>query len=289
MIFISYSRNDSDIADRICKAFDAAAIPYFIDRCNIRHGDFVFDGLAEAIDKCDLLLFLASRNSYGSVYTVKEINYAVDKRKAILPYIIDQSQLPRSLAFLLSDINWMTIEDHPVETDLVNDIRERLGLLDIHDYSEYEGKAFDFYEEGNLKEAFKYFQKAALEGSALSQHNSGIFYYNGDGVQQNIELAVLWFERAARQNYSDSMLMLGKIYQYGCGPVEKDIDRSLYWFNMAAGLNIGEACFDIGYIYYTEEDLVDVRLAAKWFERALSLGYTAAEHPLEILKANDYI
>ena len=34
-IFISYSRKDTAIAERICAAFDKAGITYFIDRLGI--------------------------------------------------------------------------------------------------------------------------------------------------------------------------------------------------------------------------------------------------------------
>ena len=48
-VFISYSRMDTAIADRICAAFDKVGITYFIDRQSIG-GGFEFPVvLAEAI------------------------------------------------------------------------------------------------------------------------------------------------------------------------------------------------------------------------------------------------
>ena len=36
-VFISYSRKDTAVADRICQAFDAVDISYFIDRQGIHY------------------------------------------------------------------------------------------------------------------------------------------------------------------------------------------------------------------------------------------------------------
>ena len=63
-VFISYSRKDTPIADQICAAFDRAGISYFIDRQGIG-GGFEFPVvLAEAILESQVILFLASVNSY---------------------------------------------------------------------------------------------------------------------------------------------------------------------------------------------------------------------------------
>ena len=65
-VFISYSRKDSEVANRICAAFDEVGITYFIDRQGIS-GGFEFPAvLAEAIINSKIFLYLASGNSYDS-------------------------------------------------------------------------------------------------------------------------------------------------------------------------------------------------------------------------------
>ena len=80
--------------------------------------------LAEAILNCKLMLFLASKNSYNSKFTNSEVTFAFNKKPAgsIIPYIIDDSTLPPSLEFTFSSINIRTIQEHPIETTLINDI-----------------------------------------------------------------------------------------------------------------------------------------------------------------------
>ncbi len=128
-VFISYSRADSAVADRICEAFDKAGINYFIDRQGIG-GGFEFPVvLAEAIVESKVVLFLASKSSYESKFTNAELTFAFNEKpkNSILPYIIDGSTMPSALRFVFSSINWRTIKSHPIEPILVNDILKMLG------------------------------------------------------------------------------------------------------------------------------------------------------------------
>ncbi len=126
-IFISYSRKDSKIADMICSALDHAGITYFIDRQGIAGGMEFPAVLADAIAGSRIFLLLASENSYESPYTNKEIYFAFNCKCMMLPYIIDGSKLPMRLQFTFADINWRTIQEHPVRPVLVNDLMQLLG------------------------------------------------------------------------------------------------------------------------------------------------------------------
>ncbi len=128
-VFISYSRKDIDIADKICAAFDRNNISYFIDRQGIG-GAFEFpEVLANAILNCKIFLYLASNNSYASRFTNSEITFAFNEKEknSILPYIIDGSNLPTVQRFIFSAINWRNIKEHPIDTVLIADILHLLG------------------------------------------------------------------------------------------------------------------------------------------------------------------
>ena len=128
-VFISYSRKDTATADRIAAAFDRAGISYFIDRQGIG-GGFEFPVvLAEAILSSRIVLFLGSKNSYESKFTNAELTFAFNEKpkNSILPYIIDGSTMPPALRFVFSSINWRTLESHPIEPALVEDVLHLLG------------------------------------------------------------------------------------------------------------------------------------------------------------------
>lgn len=128
-IFISYSRKDLEIADRICRALDAEGVSYFIDRQGIRAATEFPDVIADAIKGCRKMLFLASKNSYKSKFTKREIYFAFNEKNEgdILPYCIDDAPMPDSLKFVFSTTNYRTMVDHPIETTLVDDILSMLG------------------------------------------------------------------------------------------------------------------------------------------------------------------
>ena len=89
-VFISYSRKDTAVADKIVKVFEKARITYFIDKQGIGGGLEFPAVLAKAIRESRVFLFLASKNSYESKFTQSEIVYAFNKKKKqdIIPYII---------------------------------------------------------------------------------------------------------------------------------------------------------------------------------------------------------
>ena len=80
-VFISYSREDSAVADEICESFDRHGIKYFIDRSEIGVGDDYINRLFTAINDSQMMLYLASRYSYESYWTNKELTYAIKKKK----------------------------------------------------------------------------------------------------------------------------------------------------------------------------------------------------------------
>lgn len=128
-VFISYSRKDTAIADKICKTFDSVGITYFIDRQGIGGGFEFPEVLANAILDSKIVLYLASENSYKSKFTNSELTFAFNEKpkNSILPYIIDGSNMPPALRFVFSSINWRTKETHPIETVLLKDILLLLG------------------------------------------------------------------------------------------------------------------------------------------------------------------
>ena len=175
-IFISYSRKDTAVADRICNALDRAGISYFIDRKGIAGGMEFPEILAHAIVDCKIFLFLASRNSYQSDYTANEITFAFNRKRKMLPYIIDGSELPLALEFTFSRINWRTIEDHPIETVLVNDLKALLG----HAQTDPQPTLEEMFQRGETAyaakqytEAVEWYSKAAEQGHTKAQNDLG--------------------------------------------------------------------------------------------------------------------
>lgn len=123
-VFISYSRKDTEVAEKICSALDKYGISYFIDRKGIGGGMEFPAVIADAIMSSKLMLFLGSENSYKSKFTNIEVTFAFNEKPvgSIVPYIIDGSKLPAALKFTFSNINIRTLEEHPIDTILIQDL-----------------------------------------------------------------------------------------------------------------------------------------------------------------------
>jgi TPR repeat protein len=66
-------------------------------------------------------------------------------------------------------------------------------------------------------EAVKWFLMAAKQCLAKAQHNLGLSYENGEGVNWDYAKAVKWYRKAAEQDYALAQVLLGLTYFSGEG------------------------------------------------------------------------
>ncbi|MDE7455634.1 MAG: toll/interleukin-1 receptor domain-containing protein [Prevotella sp.] len=245
-VFISYSRKDTEVANKICEAFDRAGITYFIDRQGIVGGMEFPEVLAEAILNCRLFLYLASNNSYASKFTNSEITFAFNKKSSnsLLPYIVDNSSLPVRMEFIFSSINWRNITDHPIDTTLVDDIccllgraRKSITTSPAPSASENAEELYkrgrEYYCKKDYTVAVPLLSKAAIMGNVEAQYNLGVCYKNGYGVNKDYVEAVRWYRKSAEQGNVRAQNNLGICYEFGEG-VNKDCDEAVRWYRKAA-------------------------------------------------------
>ena len=81
---------------------------------------------------------------------------------------------------------------------------------------------------------------AAEQGDANAQYNLGVYYYNGEGVDQNYAEAVKWFRLAAEQGFATAQVILGSCYYNGEG-VAYDYTEAVKWVRKAAEQGDAEA------------------------------------------------
>lgn len=110
-VFISYSHQDKEVAERICSMLNQYGITYWIDREGVRHGDDFKEDIVDAIVRSDILLFISSANSNKSRNTVKEVSVAENSNKPILPVRIDDSPYNKSLEYDLCNRHWIQLKD----------------------------------------------------------------------------------------------------------------------------------------------------------------------------------
>lgn len=120
----------------------------------------------------------------------------------------------------------------------------------------------------------------AERGNPSGQYNVGVSYERGEGVSKNLELAVIWYRKAAEQGHVDAQLNLGRAHILGLG-VSKDSTLAFYWFRKAAEQGDILSQLAIGIAYHNGEGVSkDLVQAAKWMEKSAKQGNATAQRNL---------
>ena len=119
--------------------------------------------------------------------------------------------------------------------------------------------------------------KDSEDGDVDAQLSLGVCYYQGQGVERNILMAVKWFRKAAEQGYVIAQYWLALCYDSGTG-VETNKAKAVKWYRKAAERGWSFAQVDLGLSYVdgtgVEQDLVE---AVKWFRKAAEQEDAAAQ------------
>ncbi|MEO1252737.1 MAG: hypothetical protein AAFW81_10370 [Pseudomonadota bacterium] len=91
--------------------------------------------------------------------------------------------------------------------------------------------------EQDLSDARMWYRRAANGGNVLAMHRVGVMTARGDGGEANTPEAIGWFEQAANRGLVDSQYNLGAIYHpSGEGDASglQDAGKAYYWYALAA-------------------------------------------------------
>ena len=116
------------------------------------------------------------------------------------------------------------------EFDICNELIEKY----------WESKQYDKCFEGHLV--------LAEQGYPLAECQIGYFYYEGLGVEKDLEKALYWTRRAAEHGDRDGQCNLAWFYEDAIG-VERDIEQAKHWYRLAALQNNDlaiEKCKELG-------------------------------------------
>jgi len=99
-------------------------------------------------------------------------------------------------------------------------------------------KIGEMYEKGrgtpkDLKQAFKWYQKASEQYYMKAQYRLGYMYYSGAGVSINKAKAFTFLRKPAAHGNVRAQFYLGHLYSTGQG-VEKDTQKALMWYRRSS-------------------------------------------------------
>ncbi len=125
-------------------------------------------------------------------------------------------------------------------------------------------------EKGRLEEAFGLFLEAAKAGDTRAQMNIGYLYDTGQGVRASRTQAMHWYRKAARQGKAAAATNIGAIYRD-----EGRLRLALRWFERAVALGDADALLDMAVLQ--SGPLKDAAGARRLLSRALRSKRVSAD------------
>ena len=131
-IFISYSRRDKDKVYTFVEEMEKhIGQKCWMDLDCIQSGEQFEDIIINALDKCQIVLFMLSDNSLESKWTKREVYYAEDEGKRIVPILVSGEKLRGWFKFHFGNVDYININSTTQTRKLFNDLCSWLGIQDV--------------------------------------------------------------------------------------------------------------------------------------------------------------
>jgi TIR domain-containing protein len=147
-VFISYSRRNQEIVDRIAAALENAGLSVWIDRAAIKAGKSWRVQIVQGIETCDAFLLMLSPNSAASDNVRKEIDLAQDSARKTFIFMLEPVQLPAEIKYQLAGLQFIDIQALGYEAALralIEALNEHLATLKAE---KKEGRRVELVIEG---------------------------------------------------------------------------------------------------------------------------------------------
>lgn len=301
-IFVSYRRDGGEaLACLISERLKQQGFNPFYDVESLRSGKFNNE-IFNVIDSCTDVIVVLPQNGLDRCvneedWVRKEIAYAINARKNIIPIMMRNFEFPKELpadineirnyngisanmeyfdaAFtkLLSMLKSTTVSFSDKilkmtnDEDLRKDISTCAEMLKTNNSAKLKcdlAKCYEKLHNNELNEEIaKLYMQAAEMNYAPAQNDVGVCYYNGKGVEKNVEkafnyfrasaeqgneiaqynlanrfrydnefLAFVFMQRAANAGYKEAYYKLGEYFENGYG-TEKDYEKAYYYYEKA--------------------------------------------------------
>ena len=158
-----------------------------------------------------------------------------------------------------------------------NHIKE-LDYIKTGKYKNFLSIGNHYYKrEENLKLAIEWYEKSAEEGNTLAQSILGLIYSLEEDVK-DLNLTIYWLKKAIELGDINAQVQLGKIYS--SEEDLKDLNLAIHWLEKSARQGDSRAQFELGTIYLTEESIQNLDLAIEWLEKSAEQGDSRAQFNL---------
>jgi ABC-type amino acid transport substrate-binding protein len=113
--FISYCSEDKKIANAVCGTLEANKIRCWIAPRDVGPGRTWGSAIVEAIGDSAVMVVIFSKHSNGSPQVMREIERAVNKGIAIIPFRVENVVPSKDLEYFISSCHWLDAMNPPLE------------------------------------------------------------------------------------------------------------------------------------------------------------------------------
>jgi hypothetical protein len=123
-VFISHASEDREVAQAVCAAIEARAIPCWIAPRDITPGKDYAQALYDAIGECTSLVLVFSEHSNRSPQVRREVERAARDGDPIIPFRIDDTVPAGGLLFNVGTLDWLAPSsvDLPTQVGMLAEI-----------------------------------------------------------------------------------------------------------------------------------------------------------------------
>lgn len=114
-VFISYASADKPLADGVCARLEAARLRCWIAPRDILPGQDWGEAILNAIEASRVVVLVFSAHANGSPHVKREVERAIHRGTAVIPFRVEQVQPSGSLAYFIGTAHWLDAVTPPIE------------------------------------------------------------------------------------------------------------------------------------------------------------------------------
>lgn len=147
-VFVSYSRKDlSEVKSIIVNIEESLGIKCWIDLKGIKSSSVYEDEVINAIESCEIVLFMVSPNSIASEYVRSEINYALCKERRIILICLNDSHPDKWALIKFPNVDYIRASNEDHMNKLIHDMEGWLGIQAIGPVLKELSKLYEDWEK----------------------------------------------------------------------------------------------------------------------------------------------
>ena len=114
-VFLSHSAKDKPVADAICAKLEQSGIRVWIAPRDIQPGANWGEAIIEALEGCRAMVIVFSASANASPQVLREVERAVGKGVAVIPFRIENVVPSKAMEYFLSSPHWLDAMSPPLE------------------------------------------------------------------------------------------------------------------------------------------------------------------------------